>query len=660
MATRAEAIAAGKAKAAAIKSRAKPVTATSAAGRSLAMKTPQPYYQAPANTSGRAPIQKTMVIGANPGGSITRADAMSDLRTSASAGGRTLDVNGVIVPDIRFQQAPTDGAISGADKLAKYKTAGLHKAPALRSPNMAIGAAGGAFGYSKDPATQAELDTRSRTETPETQKYRFDPRGAGDGTPESQFGVSNRAQVESDAFMKKAKNVQSKFEETVGANDIQLIYSYDAEGNPVSVVGYKGTTGDPELDKVRFQRYSEDFGNAKGETGISQEDTYHKYASQEEEIMRRSLGDLDLRQIDDRHSLDLQQGQRDVTQQYAGLAGISGVDAPSESISSLERTTALANEQRTRETDRLDSIRDQEIARIDSEKKKAEGDLKKRITAEEKKELERLISSGYLQTTGKGKELLSSQALRQTLSSDFQTQLDDGMAEINDQYESGRRQILVDHEMSMGEVDSNYFSTLKDVEAERIKLDQESLDRRVEAMQAMETEQISYADTLAEFKKLTQGSPEMVDALASTLRSDLISLGITDPNMLSNIVESIKTEAERSVRAETALTEQRERASIPTAPKPKKLSAPAENAIRSVGNDVDSLRAINLIEDEEDRAAALRSAETTEAGLREAINYLSSGEGGVISQPGITEGFTEDEMVEMSAAGLSSDMFESL
>jgi lysozyme len=65
----------------------------------------------------RDAIQNNVVMGANPGGTQTRGEAMSDLRLSAQAGGR---------PSRSAQDyAPSSGSLTGQEKLSKYYEAGI-------------------------------------------------------------------------------------------------------------------------------------------------------------------------------------------------------------------------------------------------------------------------------------------------------------------------------------------------------------------------------------------------------------------------------------------------------------------------------------------------------------------------------------------------------
>ena len=75
-----------------------------------------PAFTPSREPSGRAPIQSNTVTGANTGGTMTREESQADLIRSAAAGGR---LDGIRNSKGELVTAPTDGSLTGQDKLAK-------------------------------------------------------------------------------------------------------------------------------------------------------------------------------------------------------------------------------------------------------------------------------------------------------------------------------------------------------------------------------------------------------------------------------------------------------------------------------------------------------------------------------------------------------------
>jgi len=637
------------------------------------------------SSSGRAPIQNNTVTGANAGGNQSRSDSLRDLRNSSRFGGRTggnlvtINPDGTMFRRDRVDQygrpldvdyggkSVLDGSISGLAKSIKMGTVtdkytrgqrdvstnlsnyaqrissgNIDGMRGDRSGRSIRGRAGGLFGTSTDAATQNKLNNMAQNESMEKTKYRFDPRtGKRGGLMSTDAGIRNQDMIDADATAQRQSEVKSLSEDQTGGGDIKLTFNYDGEGNITGIKGYEGTTGIPALDRIRFNRYSDMFNNSRDENSdITDKDLADKYASQEEEAMMSILSDDQKRMMNDRYESNIMKGQQEEQTKHVALAG-GGQDRES----SLERMMKMANDQRDKEYAREEATRDADIKRIDTERAAAEKKLKKRITEDEKRELQRMKAMGYMQTTAKGKELMSSQSVRSALSENFAEQLSDGMSGVEDIYNKAYNDIQSSYNEGMDGIDANYYEAMMGIEQEKIRFEQEDYDRQIQAQSDLEESELSWTDTLAEYKKLIGENPEMADALSSQLRNDLIEAGIIDASKLDNIVGALKSQAERDLANSTSLMDQRDRSNQPKVDIPPtyqerfgKLSAGAQNLMRE-GLSLAELQALRNNSDK------MKEKNLTASVLDAAINFMQSQGGGGTSIGSSNGGWGSDQAV---------------
>lgn len=486
------------------------------------------------SNANRAPIQRNTVKGANAGGTLTRDESVYDLRASAAAGGRigglwtpdtTNPLTGVVKHGINVKQnTPLDGSRSGAEKLA-----GLQGLP---SYGRTI-----ATRYTGDAAADALISKYGNAQGAQSPTYERRGEGA-EGYATTTAGVKNNAQIETDAKAAAQSKIAKEYSSRNGGSDIRLEYSRDGEGNIIGVAGFTGTTGDQALDNIRFQRYAEQWRNPASAAQIDE-----KYAAQEEEAMRQAMGVNDpfLGRVDQEANEDIERGGVQQRNDIAGIGGISQ-DGESASESSLERVITIAAEQRDKEYERAQTSRDNEIARIDAERKVAEKKLAKRITEEQHREMQEKMSAGYIKSTGKGKDLMSSQALIKQIESDYQEELQENMDTIQTNYESNMRGIVANYDQALAGADDFYYQAQMDVENAKMAQTDKMEERYYEAQKDLMDNDISWTDTVKEIRASVGNDPESIESSRPFILQSLAQVGVIG-EAATNIVDGLIRDA---------------------------------------------------------------------------------------------------------------------